>query len=320
MSTGGKSKMKIKVKKVLSLSFTFITVILSVIGLVLYYSNSTFDPSKAQAFLPFTVNSNIFLAVVGLVFLVIGFVYLVNDKPLPQWLMQFKLAATTLISITLLTVVFYLAPIWDLTDISVVYYQGCNLFLHVLAPVIAIFGFCLFDVETKIKWRWIWISVVLLIAYIGGYASIVFINEDLGLDIYNFMYEKGTEVISVTRTGVSASVMLVATFALSNIWWALNLASYKCTNKVKAEESAEPVAPVSETKDDVQSLATSKPTAEENKPAESATKSATTQATKPATTQKAKPAAQSANANKTAVKPVPVPVKKAPVKPAITSW
>lgn len=197
MSTGGKSKMKIKVKKVLSLSFTFITVILSVIGLVLYYSNSTFDPSKAQAFLPFTVNSNIFLAIVGLVFLIIGFVYLVNNKPLPQWLMQFKLAATTLISITLLTVVFYLAPIWNLTDSTIAYYQGCNLFLHVLAPIFAIFGFCLFDVETKIKWRWIWISVVLLIAYMSGYASIVFINEDLGLDIYNFMYEKGLSLIHI---------------------------------------------------------------------------------------------------------------------------
>ncbi len=325
MSTGGKSKMKIKVKKVLSLSFTFITVILSAIGLALYYSDSSvFDPSKATAFLPFTINSNIFLAVAGLVFLVVGIIDLVENKPLPQWLMQVKLAATTLISVTLLTVIFFLAPLWNLNEANIEFaYKGCNLFLHVLAPTFAIVGFCLFDVETKIKWRWIWLSTLLVVIYAGVYTALIFINEDLSFDIYNFIHEKGTAEINYIRMAISVPTMIVGTFALSNIWWALNLASYKCTNKEKVEESVAPVEekketgePVAEKKVATQPAPASKVAVQQAKPAQPASKPATTQATKPAT-QQAKPVAQTTTASKTVtVKAAPAPVKKAPAKPA----
>ena len=316
MSTGGKLKMK--AKKVLSLTFTFVAVMLSVIGLVLYYSDANFIVSSITSYLPFTVNSNIFLVIVGLLFLIIGIIDLVEGKAMPQWIMQLKLAVTTLISITFLTVIFYIAPLWRITDTNIIAYEGANLFLHILAPIVAIFGFCLFDVETKIKWRWTSLLPLLVVIYGVVYGVLLITSRDLSLDIYNFVHEEGKS-FDVFRMIVFIVIMLVGTFGLTNLWWSLNLASFKCTEKKelkkqeKKEVAAETVEPVKEEEKPVVAQK------EEIKPVQSAPVAvAAAQQTKTQSqaTAKAvsKPAPQSAPTNKPA--PQPAPVKKVVSKPA----
>ena len=209
-----------KAKKVLSLTFTFVAVMLSVIGLVLYYSDANFIVSSITSYLPFTVNSNIFLVIVGLLFLIIGIIDLVEGKAMPQWIMQLKLAVTTLISVTFLTVIFYIAPLWRITDTNIIAYEGANLFLHILAPIVAIFGFCLFDVETKIKWRWTSLLPLLVVIYGVAYGVLLITSRDLSLDIYNFVHEEGKS-FDVFRMIVFIVIMLVGTFGLTNLWWSL---------------------------------------------------------------------------------------------------
>ena len=316
MSTGGKLKMK--AKKVLSLTFTFVAVMLSVIGLVLYYSDANFVVSSITSYLPFTVNSNIFLVIVGLLFLIIGIIDLAEGKAMPQWIMQLKLAVTTLISVTFLTVIFYIAPLWRITDINIIAYQGANLFLHILAPIVAIFGFCLFDVETKIKWRWTSLLPLLVVIYGVVYGVLLITSRDLSLDIYNFVHEEGKS-FDVFRMIVFIVIMLVGTFGLTNLWWSLNLASFKCTEKKelkkqeKKEVAAETVEPVKEEEKPVVAQK------EEIKPVQSApvAVAASQQAkTESQTTAKAvtKPVPQPVATNKPATQPVPV--KKVVSKPA----
>ena len=316
MSTGGKLKMK--AKKVLSLTFTFVAVMLSVIGLVLYYSDANFIVSSITSYLPFTVNSNIFLVIVGLLFLIIGIIDLVEGKAMPQWIMQLKLAVTTLISVTFLTVIFYIAPLWRITDINIIAYQGANLFLHILAPIVAIFGFCLFDVETKIKWRWTSLLPLLVVIYGVVYGVLLITSRDLSLDIYNFVHEEGKS-FDVFRMIVFILIMLVGTFGLTNLWWSLNLASFKCSEK-KANLKKEKEEAVSETAEPVKEE--EKPVVaqkEEVKPVQSApvAAAASQQAkTESQTTAKAvtKPAPQPVATNKPATQPAPV--KKVVSKPA----
>ena len=316
MSTGGKLKMK--AKKVLSLTFTFVAVMLSVIGLVLYYSDANFIVSSITSYLPFTVNSNIFLVIVGLLFLIIGIIDLAEGKAMPQWIMQLKLAVTTLISVTFLTVIFYIAPLWRITDINIIAYQGANLFLHILAPIVAIFGFCLFDVETKIKWRWTSLLPLLVVIYGVVYGVLLITSRDLSLDIYNFVHEEGKS-FDVFRMIVFIVIMLVGTFGLTNLWWSLNLASFKCSEK-KANLKKEKEEAVSETAEPVKEE--EKPVVaqkEEVKPVQSApvAVAASQQAkTQSQTTAKAvtKPVPQPVATNKPATQPVPV--KKVVSKPA----
>ena len=316
MSTGGKLKMK--AKKVLSLTFTFVAVMLSVIGLVLYYSDANFIVSSITSYLPFTVNSNIFLVIVGLLFLIIGIIDLAEGKAMPQWIMQLKLAVTTLISVTFLTVIFYIAPLWRITDINIIAYQGANLFLHILAPIVAIFGFCLFDVETKIKWRWTSLLPLLVVIYGVVYGVLLITSRDLSLDIYNFVHEEGKS-FDVFRMIVFIVIMLVGTFGLTNLWWSLNLASFKCSEK-KANLKKEKEEAVSETAEPVKEE--EKPVVaqkEEVKPVQSAPVAAVAaqQAkTESQTTAKTvtKPAPQPVATNKPATQPAPV--KKVVSKPA----
>ncbi len=316
MSTGGKLKMK--AKKVLSLTFTFVAVMLSVIGLVLYYSSANFIVSSITSYLPFTVNSNIFLVIVGLLFLIIGIIDLAEGKAMPQWIMQLKLAVTTLISVTFLTVIFYIAPLWRITDTNIIAYEGANLFLHILAPIVAIFGFCLFDVETKIKWRWTSLLPLLVVVYGIVYGVLLITSRDLSLDIYNFVHAEGG-TFDVFRMIVFIVIMLVGTFALTNLWWSLNLASFKHTEKKelrkkeKAETTSENVEPV---KEEEKPVVVQK---EEVKPVQSApvAAAAAQQAkteSQPTAKVVTKPASQPAAANKPA--PQPAPVKKVVTKPA----
>ncbi len=320
MSTGGKLKMKIKVKKILSLVFTLLTIVLSSIGLALYFVSDAFDASNAASFLSFTINSNIFLVIVGLLFLIIGIIDLVEDKKLPQWVMQLKLASVTLISITLLTVIFYLAPLWGINETTAIAYKGCNLFLHVLAPIFAIVGFVLFDVETKIKWRWNWLGTLIAAIYVGVYMALIFAKSDLSYDIYNFVHAKNSSSVDYARLAISLLLFIVGAYALTNLWWALNLVSYKCTykeeKKPQEEEPSKEESVKEETKVTPAPVTKTAPTtnAPASKPAPVAKPVASKPAPAPSKTHEAvKPAP--------AVKPAttkvaPAPAKKPVSKPA----
>lgn len=320
MSTGGKLKMKIKVKKILSLVFTLLTIVLSSIGLALYFVSDAFDATSAASFLSFTINSNIFLVIVGLLFLIIGIIDLVEDKKLPQWVMQLKLASITLISITLLTVIFYLAPLWEINETTAIAYKGCNLYLHILAPIFAIVGFVLFDVETKIKWRWNWLGTLIAVIYVGVYMALIFAKSDLSYDIYNFVHAKNSSSVDYTRLAISSSLFIVGTYALTNLWWALNLVSYKCTYKEeKKPQEEEPFKEDSvkeETKVAPAPVTKTAPTA--NAPASKPAPVAKPVTSKPAPApSKTYEAVKSAPAAKpVATKVAPAPAKKPVSKPA----
>ncbi len=291
--------MKIKVKKILSISFTLIATALSLVGIALYVNEYVLtDAGLVSPYLPFTLNSNIFLAIVGLIFLIAGSIFMLENKPLPQWLIQLKLAAVTAISVTLITVVTFLAPVWGINDTNIVNYQGANLFLHVLAPAVAIIGFILFDVETKIKWRWTWCSVLPVLIYGGVYAGLIFGMQDTKFDIYNFVHEGNENSVKMVRMAIAIAIMLVGSYVLANIWWAINLASFHLTNKKSdaVEEKETPTSGVTFTTTKAADAAPQK------------------KAAKPVVKQDVKPVTKPVN--KVETKPAVKPVIKAESKPA----
>ncbi len=299
--------MKSKVKKILSISFTLIATALSLVGIALYVNEYVLtDASLVSPYLPFTLNSNIFLAIVGLIFLIVGSIYMLENKPLPQWLIQLKLAAVTAISVTLITVATFLAPLWGINDTNIISYQGANLFLHVLAPAVAIIGFVLFDVETKIKWRWTWCSVLPVLIYGGVYIGLIFGMQDTKFDIYNFVHEGNEKSVNMVRMAIAIAIMLVGSYVLANIWWAINLASYHLTNKKSdaVEEKETPTSGVTVTTTKTNDVAPQK------KEAKPVVKQETKAAAKPVNKVEAKPVV------KQETKPVAKPVSKVETKPA----
>ena len=311
--------MKIKVKKILSISFTLIATALSLVGIALYVNEYVLtDAGLVSPYLPFTLNSNIFLAIVGLIFLIAGSIFMLENKPLPQWLIQLKLAAVTAISVTLITVVTFLAPVWGINDTNIVNYQGANLFLHVLAPAVAIIGFILFDVETKIKWRWTWCSVLPVLIYGGVYAGLIFGMQDTKFDIYNFVHEGNENSVNMVRMAIAITIMLVGSYVLANIWWAINLASFHLTNKKSdaVEEKETPTSGVTVTTTKTVDAAPQK------KAAKPVVKQDVKPVTKPVNKVETKPAVKpvSKAESKPATKVEAKPVTKTPSKPTSASY
>ena len=311
--------MKIKVKKILSISFTLIATALSLVGIALYVNEYVLtDTGLVSPYLPFTLNSNIFLAIVGLIFLIAGSIFMLENKPLPQWLIQLKLAAVTAISVTLITVVTFLAPVWGINDTNIVNYQGANLFLHVLAPAVAIIGFILFDVETKIKWRWTWCSVLPVLIYGGVYAGLIFGMQDTKFDIYNFVHEGNENSVKMVRMAIAIAIMLVGSYVLANIWWAINLASFHLTNKKSdaVEEKETPTSGVTVT------TTKTADTAPQKKAAKPVVKQDVKPVTKPVNKVETKPAVKpvSKAESKPATKVEAKPVTKTPSRPTSASY
>lgn len=226
--------MKIKAKKLLSLLSAIVVLLLVTIGITLYFVSEVFAKEFAAiVFYPYTLNSNFFLAISTLIFVIVSIVCMVKEKELPQWVMQLKLAATTCISVTLFTVIFFLAPLWNITNDNVIAYQNFNLFFHLLAPIVAILSFIFFDTDTKIKWRWTWCAILPTLIYGLSYLTLVLSTSDITYDIYNFAHNGTSSDIDITRALIFIAIMFGGTYALANLWWALNLTSYKISHREK---------------------------------------------------------------------------------------
>ena len=118
--------------------------ITGIIGIVWLLIESS---DKADAFKFFTVLSNIFVSLLG----VIGaFAYgasIAKEKNCVKEVLQvLKLIAVVAVTITFLMVIIFLAPN-DKTGFN--YYGGSQLFLHLIAPLVAMFSFIFLEYQTK---------------------------------------------------------------------------------------------------------------------------------------------------------------------------
>ena len=85
----------------------------------------------------FTVLSNLFSAVVSLVYLV---VCLATGAEPPLWLVTLKLVAAASVMLTFITVMTILVPLYGLPDLL----RGGNLWLHGILPLLAAVDCCVF--------------------------------------------------------------------------------------------------------------------------------------------------------------------------------
>ena len=123
--------------------------------------------SGIGAFKYFTVLSNIFSGGVAAVFAV----RLGLGREIGPGLMTLKLAATTSVGLTFLTVVVFLAPKYGLLAM----YIGANLWLHLLLPLMAMVGFCLVETGDLLP-RATLLATIPMILYGAGYYANIVIN------------------------------------------------------------------------------------------------------------------------------------------------
>ncbi len=161
----------------------------------------------------FTIDSNLLLAASALV---AAFFEFFKADDIPKWVYALKLAGTVSVTVTLLTVLFFLGPVFGFLAMI----AGVSLYLHLIVPLLAIFVFCLLEGSAKLTLRHTFPATIPLLIYLVFYLGNILINgigEGKSTnDWYGF----------ITFFGFSKMPILALVFALGT--WLIALLLYKC--------------------------------------------------------------------------------------------
>lgn len=176
-------------KKNIKISFilNIITVILTLIATIIMFTGFKFmtgydvvlESSRIGMFKFFTVDSNLLMGVVALIFAIKEYKILegkIEDISTRYYIL--KLASTTSVSLTFIVVFAYLGPISKHGIYSML--QNSNLFFHLLIPVISIINFIAFEKTDKIKIKYSLYGLIPTVLYSIFYLTNVLIHMENG--------------------------------------------------------------------------------------------------------------------------------------------
>ena len=163
----------------------------------------------------FTVLSNIFVAIVAILFLVQNIKNIINDSyNCPEYLIVLKHCATTAVTVTFVTVALLLAPSYAIIGKGYfTLFFGNHIYMHFLNPILAILSFILLECSHKVTFKKSLYALLPVILYAILYTTmVIFVGEANGgwPDFYNFTFGGHNWVIPLSIIG-----MLLLTFMIS---------------------------------------------------------------------------------------------------------
>ena len=174
-------------------------IIIGVLGIVLTALSTAFM-GGASVFFFFTVQSNIFIMLMALIFLINEVVVLITNKNfINQTLLHIKYVATVAITVTFLVFFTMLAPLMGVDYLL----SFKNFSLHAIVPILAIVDFFLFDKDIKLTYKSSLLATIspicyVIFVYIGAIFKLEY-SENLhypyfflNIDTNGFLFEKGT--------------------------------------------------------------------------------------------------------------------------------
>ena len=126
----------------------------------------SWDWGKEQMFIFYTEDSNILSACICAMVAVSQLVCIFTGRELPHWLHTLKYIATCCLTMTFLTVVFVLGPMYeDGNGWYIMLFTGSRLYHHFLHPVLAILSLVLFERLPRLPLGQVWWALVPTILY-----------------------------------------------------------------------------------------------------------------------------------------------------------
>ena len=174
--------MKLKISMLLNL----IIVILTVIGTYCMLNGIEFmghednlSATKIEMFRFYTVDSNVLMGIVSLLFLISEIQILrCKKEKVSRLLYILKLIGTVGTSLTFLTVVLYLGPISKNGMLSM--FLNANLFFHLITPVLSIITFIFFENTDTLKFKDSFLGVSTMTLYAIFYVVNILIHVENG--------------------------------------------------------------------------------------------------------------------------------------------
>ena len=190
------------VKKIIRIAILSALAIVGILGIIFTAQSSAFM-GGGSVFFFFTVQSNIFIIGMALIFLINEVVQLFTKKSfINQTLLFIKYVATVAITVTFLVFFTMLAPL-----MGVDYLLSFNNFsLHAIVPILAIVDFILFDTDIRITYTNSLLATIAPITYVLFVYFGAFFKLQYGENLYypyffldfetnGFFFEKGFGVI-----------------------------------------------------------------------------------------------------------------------------
>jgi len=158
----------------------------AVLGMIFTRRNGVLVSGGWSAFKYYTVLSNVFCVfscLAAIIHFIIG-----KGKADPSWLYVFRLMGSSVVSVTLLVVIFFLGPIYGYGMM----FTGVSFWLHLVAPVAAIISQLLLKPGSQLPFRTSFWGIAPTAAYGIVYISVNAVGwtgaSNPETDFYRFLY------------------------------------------------------------------------------------------------------------------------------------
>lgn len=182
---------KIKVSLILNIIIVLLVIFATIFmftGFKFMPGGSLLEVSKVEMFKFYTVDSNILMGIVSLIFIIYEKKLLKNKiKEIPKKVYILKLIATSGISLTFITTSFFLAPSYGFYAM----FNNSNLFFHLVVPVLSIITYIFFEKHEN-KYKYAFFGIIPMFLYSIFYIANVLIHLNNGgltfkYDFYGFL-------------------------------------------------------------------------------------------------------------------------------------
>lgn len=210
-------------KKKKAITINIIIVLLTIFASILMFTGikithgaePVLETTKIGMFKFFTVQSNMFMGIMALLFAIKE----IKNKEITKNMYRLKLMSTTAVSLTFIMVFIYLGPISPNGIKSML--QNSNLFFHLIIPVLSIINFISFEGTDKLKIKDTLYGLIPTFLYSSVYITNLIIHMENGkvspkYDFY-WLAQHG-----VKNTLLAVPLIPLLTYIISLTLWKLN--------------------------------------------------------------------------------------------------
>lgn len=211
--------MKKKASLIINILIVLLTILASIImftGIkITHGAEPVLETTKKEMFKFFTVDSNIFMGIIALVFVILQ----IKKQEITKNMYRLKLMSTSSVSLTFIIVFTYLGPISKDGIKSML--QNSNMFFHLIIPVLSIINFITFEKTDKLKLKDTLYGTIPTIIYAIFYMTNLLLHVENGKvsPIYDWYWfvQNGIKTAIIV-----APMIILISYIISLILWKIN--------------------------------------------------------------------------------------------------
>ena len=140
----------------------------------------------------------------------------INAGGIPEWIWMLKYIGTAAVTVTMLTVLFFLAPTFGKGALKVLL-SGTDLFMHLITPLLALVSFCVFEKRGMTFCQSLWgMLPVVLYGPVYLYKILFALPEKRWDDFYGFN-KQGKWPVAFAGMVIGTFLICMGIMALQNL-------------------------------------------------------------------------------------------------------